>query len=466
MIDELRNNVNNEIQILENANRIDNQLGGGGQADPKIANAMIDSSKKRIKMLNDTTPALVSNVTLAKKLPSATDALMSQTMGNVAANKESAPGTLTNLQAEEGSATKIQVIDASGTGITMGGIGNVALRKEFVDDYLKQLNINRELVKKLKKKKIVVEKQMEYFKKPSAYGTLANKYFLKYTDNLIASGKFKKLSLDLRKSNLGILTATYISMMLLTTFISLFVGLFLFVVLIFIDFNFTWPMITLRSGITIVKVLQISWVLVGVPLATWVALYVYPGAEKSALSRRINQEIPFMVIHMGSISGSGIDPLKIFKIVGLSDEYQYSGKEIRKILNQTNVYGYDLTNALRNVSRATPSLKLSELLNGMSTVISSGGDIKRFFEKRSESLLLSYKLEREKFTKTAETFMDIYISIVIATPMLLLLLLILISVTGIQIGFGVTQLTAGIIGLVAIINIAFITFLHIKQPSY
>ena len=115
---------------------------------------------------------------------------------------------------------------------------------------------------------------------------------------------------------------------------------------------------------------------------------------------------------------------------------------------------------------ATPSGKLSELLNGMSVTITSGGDIKTFFEKRAESLLLQYRLEREKFAKTAETFMDIYISVVIAAPMILLMLLVMMAVSGLQSGFSINQMTIAIIGIVAIVNIVFLTFLHLNQPEY
>ena len=121
---------------------------------------------------------------------------------------------------------------------------------------------------------------------------------------------------------------------------------------------------------------------------------------------------------------------------------------------------------MRNVARATPSPKLAELLNGISITIHSGGNIKKFFEKRGESLLLEYRLEREKYTKTTETFMDLYISIVIAAPMILLMLLIMISVSGMSIGFGIAEMSLAVVGIVAIINIIFLSFLHFKQPGY
>ena len=169
---------------------------------------------------------------------------------------------------------------------------------------------------------------------------------------------------------------------------------------------------------------------------------------------------------MSAISGSGIEPSEIFKIIGFSKEYPYLRREIRKVLNQINLYGYDLLTALTNVSKSSPSAKLSELFSGLATTIGSGGGLQNYFEKRAESLLIDYRLEREKYTKVAETFMDIYISVVIAAPMILMLLLVMMSITGFQSGFTPQQITLLIIGVIAIINTLFLVFLEAKQPTY
>ena len=62
--------------------------------------------------------------------------------------------------------------------------------------------------------------------------------------------------------------------------------------------------------------------------------------------------------------------------------------------------------------------------------------------------------------------MDIYISIVIAAPMMLMLLLMMIKLGGI--GFG--NFSTGVITLIMILgvvglNIIFLMFLYLKQPS-
>jgi len=198
----------------------------------------------------------------------------------------------------------------------------------------------------------------------------------------------------------------------------------------------------------------------------FVSFYFYPYAEAKSVESKINQELPFVTIHMAAISGSGIEPSQIFKIISMGEEYKYTKKEIKKIMNQINLYGYDLVTALKNTARGTSSKKFAELLNGMATTISGGGNLSEFLDKRADTLLFEYRLKREKYTKSAETFMDIYISIVIAAPMIFTLLLVLIAVSGISIGMGLSTLTVIIVSLISLINTVFLVYLHLSQPTY
>ena len=112
--------------------------------------------------------------------------------------------------------------------------------------------------------------------------------------------------------------------------------------------------------------------------------------------------------------------------------------------------------------------QLKELLEGFATTMTSGGDLHVFLDKHAESLLFEYRLEREKYTKTSETFMDIYISIAIAAPMILLLLFVVMGSTGTLssfMGLSVNALSFLIILSIVLLNMLFILFLKLKQPK-
>ena len=91
------------------------------------------------------------------------------------------------------------------------------------------------------------------------------------------------------------------------------------------------------------------------------------------------------------------------------------------------------------VPAATHQLTNNNIL--IKTFITSGGDLPDFFDKRAQSLLFEHRLEREEYTKSAETFMDIYISVVIAAPMILMLLLMMMKISGLGISLSSGMIT-------------------------
>lgn len=432
MIDVLKKNIDTEIEMLrEIANYTRREEIAVGNEKQQLS-ATIQSLQTSIKLLNDAIPDLL-------------DAVPTQ-------NKLVTTKTNTNLEQITFKRKDSEI--------------KVSLQSKDKEKFLRELSISESLVQKLKRRESKDQEKYEEFKAARGYLKMSNRFFQTTALNYIKKGYFKTLYLDIKKANLDMLFETYVSMMFFTSFLSIFVGIFLSIFLLFFSLGIDLPFITAYTGSYMIRLLEVFWIPFVLPFVVFFILYFYPSTEKNSIAKRIENELPFAVIHMSAISGSGIPPSEIFKIIGLSKEYPFLRKEIRKVLNQTNIYGYDLVTALGNTAQNTPSQKLAELFNGISTTINSGGDLSNFFEKRAETLLAGYRLEREKFTHTAETFMDIYISVVIATPMILLLLLVMISLTGIDTGFSPNGLALLIIVLVAFVNILFLGFLQIKQPTY
>jgi len=407
MIEELRKNIDKEIEVLKEISIFSKRLDYAEKHEKKLLLEGMDSLAIKIKEINGEIPALLETIEI----------------GNL--NKETEV-----LNGREKNGKRMSVMEAG--------------KKEA---FMKELDIEEGFVKNLGKRRLAEKEEIYEFKKSRGYLKLANRFFLESSQKLIKKGYFRSLPSEIKKSNLEILFETYIAMMLFSVLLSFVISLLMAVAL----FIF---------GVSLIIVLLAPIV---IPLLTFIALYYYPMAEKRSLSKRIDEELPFAVIHMSSISGAGIEPTEIFKIIGLSKDYPFLRKEIRKILNQINIYGYDLVSSLNSAAKTTANAKFAELLNGLSTTINSGGSLSDFFQKRAELLMLSYRLDKEKFIKLAETFMDIYISVVIAAPMILMLLLVMISVSGIQTGFTTNELTIITILSVSLINIVFLGFLQAKQ---
>jgi Flp pilus assembly protein TadB len=326
---------------------------------------------------------------------------------------------------------------------------------------LKPTILEKQTLKRMKKKNEKAEIQKE--KKPSGYIKFATQLFSKLSTKIINEKKFQDLERDLIKANLQFTPRGYISVIFLTTCIAFFVGIFVAVFFLFFNIGVALPIITKSTEAIATRLWKVLIIVVLAPFLTFLIMYVYPGLEKSSTESKIEEELPFATIHMSAISGSMIDPSKIFDIIITTHEYPAIEKEFKKLINEINLYGYDLVSALRNSAYNSPSKKLSELFNGLATTINSGGDLPEFFEKRSQTLLFDNRLEQEKKTKAAETFMDIYISLVIAAPMILMILLMMMKISGLGISMSTSMITIIMVIAVTMINIVFMTFLQLKK---
>ena len=432
----LRSNIANEKEIIREIVFYNEMIKSArSMNEQKLIAFALNSLQRQFCILNDAIPALVDNISTSSALPPASPA-------QKRADAKPREDRLVSISYKDHDMQK------------KGAVIRNADKERFV----KELGISEELIKKLRaRQKTGAETgRKEVRIRVNVYAKLANRFFSGMTSRLIAKGYFRNISIELKKANIPIIANTYVSMMLLSTVLSFFLCLAALIALLVFY-------IGTDAALSIIK---FSWLVLLIPLLTFFAVYFYPSSEKKAAEKRIDEELPFVAIHMSSIAGSGLEPTNIFRIISQSRENPYTSKEIRKLLNMINFYGMDLVNALRDAARISPNRKLSELFNGLATTISTGGSMAEFLDKRAETLLFDFKLEKEKNTRMAETFMDIYISVAVAAPMMLVLLLVLMGISGISTFLTNPAVMAfAIVMAISLLNIIFLLFLHLKQPK-
>ncbi|OGJ11965.1 hypothetical protein A3K62_02850 [Candidatus Pacearchaeota archaeon RBG_16_35_8] len=441
-VTDIRKKVLTEIRILQEIKNMQDSMKNSGVEDRKKMEAHIKSLELYLKKTKDDIVSLLENVKMnvpLSQLPVRQDIpAVQQSSQDVSEYVEESPGfALREIERED---------------------------EEGIDYGEEERTLERKILKRLKKKEedLIIEKK---FKKPSTYIKNASRLFADYSRKLIKKGYFKPLAKDLIRANLEFVLAGYVSIILYTVMWSALIGLFIFGFFMFFNIGPELPIITFVEGDMLLRFAKTFWIFIVIPIGTFIAMYLYPSLERQSEEHKINQELPFATIHMAAISGSMIDPTKIFNIIITTGEYPAISREFTKLLNQINVYGYDFVGALRNMAYNNPSRKLSDLFNSLATAITSGGNLTDFFDKRASSLLFEHKLEKEKQAKAAETFMDIYISVVIAAPMILMLLLMMLKIGGLGIGLSTGAITITMILGVIMINIFFLTFLHLKQSG-
>lgn len=336
------------------------------------------------------------------------------------------------------------------------------LNKKTRKRYLKEVGANEQILKRILHPKKRQEKtfgRVDYtIYRPSLFGRLANLFFEGVSRSLVRMHPrlFDSLHKAVRSSDMHVLSQTYVSVLLLSGFLSFVVLLILGVV---VNFLLGMPVVfALASSIVIA--------LAGGAVAMGGG-YLYPSTVVGSRKRMITNDLPFMIIHMAAVASSGAKPLSMFTLIVSSGEYKGVESEVKKVLNYVNLLGYDLSTALKTVASTTPSPRFRDLLTGMVATIESGGSLKSYLNSMAHDAMHTYGIERKKYVQTLSTYSDIYTGILIAAPLLFIVTLAIINLLGGTIGgLSVKALAlGGTYVVLPFLNIAFLLFLTIVQPE-
>ncbi len=326
--------------------------------------------------------------------------------------------------------------------------------------FLEETNTSSDVLKRIRKgKKEVIKEEIAYtIYKTTKYGGMSN-FFVENLTFLFTKKypkEFNDLSLLIQLADIKILSKTYASMMIFSSFLA------------YIGFFFFYLAYTLITGSNVIVGLIKSIPLGFLALITTGALfYFYPYVLIGNRKKAIKDDLPFVIIHMAAIAGSGAPPFSIFNLILNSGEYKGLEGEIKKIVNYVNLFGYDMSTALKAVSLTTPSPEFKELLVGLIAATESGGDLKSYLKGKANDSLNTYKLERKRYVESLATYSDIYTAVLIAAPLLFMTTLAIINVIGGNIG-GISVKTISTLGTyiaLPIMNIIFLVFLSVIQPK-
>ncbi len=213
------------------------------------------------------------------------------------------------------------------------------------------------------------------------------------------------------------------------------------------------------------------YVLFSIPLSLLVfgAYYFWPFILASNRRRNMNVNLPFAIHHMAAVSTSGVTPYIMFRILTDFTEYGEVSAEATKIVRHVDVFGQDILLAIKEVSAESPSKKFSEFLNGITSTIETGGDIKEFLQLRAREAIFDYEVERKKYTEALSTYADFFTVILVAAPLFLVAILTIISMLGSStkiMGFSPDIfMTYATYLLLPAIHLAFLGFLSVSQPE-
>lgn len=160
-------------------------------------------------------------------------------------------------------------------------------------------------------------------------------------------------------------------------------------------------------------------------------MLTYPGVLANLRGRKIDIALPHAVALMHALSRGSSDIISFFEIISKNKKiYGEVAEEAWGILIDIKMFNYDAQSALKNAGMRSPSESFRNLVESLSTVITTGGDLVAFFLTKSEQYRVAALNENRSFMELLGLLSEIYVTGFAAGPLFIITLLVILGLVG------------------------------------
>jgi len=263
---------------------------------------------------------------------------------------------------------------------------------------------------------------------------------------------FDSLKTSLKKSGNKTRIHDYVSLIVFASFLSFIIAIIGSVLIV----TFTLTSIGISYAYTLAII--VSFMIAGI---VFFIGYYYPSLQARELQSKIDRTLPFAIFYMTTSASSGINPVEIFRL--LSIRGGLIGEEAMKIYTNVKSLGMSLGVAIQKAASSTPSSTFADLLWGMNSVLTTGGDLEGYLKEKTRSAMAQYIRSLNEYAKQISLYTEIYITlVVVGTLFFIILIAIIAPLTGINSLFLQAFL---VFCFIPLLSLGFIVILRGMSPS-
>ena len=208
------------------------------------------------------------------------------------------------------------------------------------------------------------------------------------------------------------------------------------------------------AAIALLQVIASAVIFLLTAYAAYVFFLRYPSIQKKNRATRINLLLHNAVSYMYAMRQGGAEMITIFRALSASAAvYGEAAHEFRRVIRDTDYFGYDLITALRHLQETTPSEKLQEFIQDLVSVIESGGDVLGFLDARVRIYQEDARFEQKTFLSTLQLAAEAYVTLFVAGPLFIIIVMV---VMGLMSGAPIIELSIVIYLLIPLGSLFFI----------
>jgi len=152
---------------------------------------------------------------------------------------------------------------------------------------------------------------------------------------------------------------------------------------------------------------------IGIGFGAGALTYFYPAITADERKKRIENALAFGTLYLAALARAGFPLPQMFKLMSGFKEYGELSKEASKITNDIDALGLDAPEALTRAIHRSPSPSWSELLVGLKTTITVGGDMAKYLDEKANGFVDNYRRRLSEFSEFLSMLIEIYITLVV-----------------------------------------------------
>jgi flagellar protein FlaJ len=256
---------------------------------------------------------------------------------------------------------------------------------------------------------------------------------------------------DMLKANMSYTLEEYLSMALFTTLLTFVMeaAFISFILGLFVD-----PLLAMVASLILSM---------GISGLLFFVFYAYPVTLAKHRNAGIKKVLPFAVAYLATMSSSKMSPITLFKTLSTFKEYGEVAEEAKNIANSVDIFGLTVSTAIKKQAKITPSKEMRDLLWGINTIITSGGDLTSFLKDKRNELMNDYRRRIRKYAQDLGLYTEIYLTLIITGSIFFIVLSSIIASLSAGIGIVVIQSFVVFI-LLPMLSIAFIVLIKSASP--
>jgi len=229
------------------------------------------------------------------------------------------------------------------------------------------------------------------------FGTFSMKFFYPFAE--VIAPYFSEMKSDLKRAGINLSTQEFLCQGIFITVLFFIIGLpLLSTIFAFLFKNFLSGFLSaVTSSFFIIAIVFIVYV-------------NYPKLVIKNKTKKIDNQISFATVHLSTLASTKLPLNKVFEIFSKFSAYGEITDELSKITSDMKSFGLDVNTALQRAVERSPSKNLKELLWGIFSTNTTGGDVDTFLREKAKSFMSDYRLKLRDFSHSLAIFIEIYLT--------------------------------------------------------